>query len=139
MRVPLNAFALLCAAGFANADTVDEADITVELNTVQPVEGGCQLTFVASTAHPEGIANLVFETVLFTTEGTVERLTLFDFGALPAGTPRVRQFVLPELECTDLGQLLFNGVNTCDAAGLDGAACATNLTLRSRTEVELLG
>ncbi|MEM9788609.1 MAG: hypothetical protein AAF801_19075 [Pseudomonadota bacterium] len=139
MRALLIALALFFAASVAIADETGDAGITIDLNTLQPVEGGCQLTFVASTTHADGIDKLVFETVLFTTEGAVDRLTLFDFGEIPARAPRVRQFVLPQLECANLGQLLFNGVNACQISGAENTACATGLTLTSRTDVELLG
>ena len=139
MRALLIALALFFSTSIANADETGSAGITIDLNTLQPVEGGCQLTFVASTAHADGIEKLVFEMVLFTTEGAVDRLTLFDFGEIPARAPRVRLFVLPQLECTNLGQLLFNGVNACQIGGAENTACATGLTLTSRTDVELLG
>ncbi|MEO0918149.1 MAG: hypothetical protein AAFY31_14360 [Pseudomonadota bacterium] len=139
MRTLLTALAILFSASFAHPDEPDGDGIAIELNTLQPVEGGCQLTFVASTTSVGGIEKLVFETVLFTTEGAVDRLTLFDFGEIPAHAPRVRQFVLPQLECTNLGQLLFNGVNACQIDGAESTACATGLTLTSRTDVELLG
>lgn len=66
-------------------------------------------------------------------------LTLFDFGALPAGRPRVRQFVVPGQECAALGSVLINGVVTCTAPGLEATACETGLSVSSRTNVDLIG
>lgn len=138
MRLHLSAAVLL---GLASSLSAQEATtgLSVELNKVSEANGGCQLTFVASTAHAGGIDQVVFETVLFDTAGSVNRLTLFDFGEIPAGRPRVRQFVIPELKCADLGQILINGVNTCDASGKDTADCAAGLSVTSRIEVELIG
>ena len=86
MRALLIALALFFSTSIANADETGSAGITIDLNTLQPVEGGCQLTFVASTAHADGIEKLVFEMVLFTTEGALQTL------AVPGGrcrtTPR---------------------------------------------------
>lgn len=113
--------------------------LSVELNTVAEASGGCQLTFVANTGFAEGVEKAVFETVLFDKAGAVNRLTLFDFGAIPAGRPRVRQFVIPDLACSNLGQILINGVNTCEAPGMKAAACAAGLSVTSRIEVELIG
>jgi len=115
------------------------AGITVELNTVTQAEAGCQLTFVASSGHPDGVESVVLETVLFETSGAVNQLTLFDFGAIPAGVPRVRQFVVPGLQCASLGRLLINGVSACSVPGLDDGACAAGLSMSSRTDVEVLG
>lgn len=146
MRIPcfrLHSAFIVCAvlaAQVAQAQDVRaNARLSVELNTVSQVDAGCQLTFVASSEHPEGMESVVFETVLFETSGAVNRLTLFDFGAIPAGVPRVRQFVVPDLQCASLGRLLINGVSACSVPGLDEDACAEGLSVTSRTEVEVLG
>ena len=67
--------------------------------------------------------------MLFDTSGQVDRLTLFDFGTLPAGRPRVRQFTVSGITCEGLGQILINGAHTCDAASLDDNACEAGLIL----------
>ncbi|MEL6294706.1 MAG: hypothetical protein AAFR10_10615 [Pseudomonadota bacterium] len=122
------------------AEEVDLAGkVAIELNTVSEGEGSCTLTFMVTNGHTVGIDKLVFETVLFDAGGAVDRLTLFDFGALPVGRPRVRQFAVPNLACGDLGRVLFNGLHTCDAADLEIAACADELVPTSRVEIEVLG
>ncbi|MCV6592856.1 MAG: hypothetical protein OIF48_07900 [Silicimonas sp.] len=113
--------------------------LSIELNTITAASGACQLTFVAETSHPDGVEKVLFETVLFDKTGAVDRLTLFDFGKLPAGRPRVRQFLIPDLACADLGRILINGINECQAPGLETDACAAGLRATSRVDVELLG
>lgn len=113
--------------------------LSVELNTLDQSDSGCQLTFLVTTSFQTGIDQLVFETVLFDVAGGVDRLTLFDLGAIPAGKPRVRQFVMPDLQCSDLGKVLINGIPTCTAPGRDAGSCADALTVISRTDVEILG
>ena len=121
----------------------DEVDLTgkvaIELNTVSEGEGNCTLTFMVINGHSVGIDKLVFETVLFDADGAVDRLTLFDFGALPVGRPRVRQFAVPNLTCGDLGRVLFNGLHTCEAEDLNASTCANGLVPTSRVEIEVLG
>lgn len=111
----------------------------LELNTVSEAEGACRLTFLAENALGTDLDALVIEAVLFTTQGTVDRLTLFDFGALPAGRPRVRQFDLGGLSCDALGQVLVNGATECAGAGLAPGACIEALRLSTRTGVEVAG
>ncbi|GGE27527.1 hypothetical protein GCM10011360_14750 [Primorskyibacter flagellatus] len=120
-----------------SADPATDARLTVELNAAQQQEQGCKLSFVVTNAHPGDIAKAVFETVIFDSAGQVSRLTLFDFGALPSGRPRVRQFVIPGTACEGIGQVLFNGADTCDGGG--EGACTTNLTLATRTDIEVTG
>jgi len=115
------------------------AHVSIELNAVQPVEDACRISFLVQNGHDLDIEQAVYEAVLFDAEGRVDRLTLFDFGALPSARPRVRQFVVPGLACASLGRLLINGSETCAGKGLPKGACSKKLDLRSRTDVEVLG
>ncbi|MCU4651385.1 hypothetical protein N8I71_00955 [Roseibacterium sp. SDUM158016] len=125
----------LVAPGLGLAQSNEGQRLALELNRVDPVDGACRLTFLAENALGEEIAALSLETVLIDTSGVVERLTLFDFGALPMDVPRVRQFDVPGLACEALGRVLINGVSECGGVG----NCAERLQLSTRTDVELLG
>jgi len=107
----------------------------LELNRVDAMEGACRLTFMAENTLGSDLDALSLETVLIDRDGQVNRLTLFDFGALPDGIPRVRQFDIPGLGCDALGRVLINGVSQCGPA----EGCADSLEFRTRTDVELLG
>ncbi|MCM2562020.1 hypothetical protein M8756_06480 [Lutimaribacter sp. EGI FJ00015] len=115
------------------------AHVSIELNALEAVKDACRISFLVQNGHDADIEQAVYEAVLFDTEGRVDRLTLFDFGALPSARPRVRQFVLPGLECTSLGRLLINGAETCSGDALPNDACTAGLDLRSRTDIEVLG
>ncbi|KQI73293.1 hypothetical protein AN191_03300 [Loktanella sp. 5RATIMAR09] len=123
----------------ALAEEAQGAYISIELNAVEPVEDACRISFLVQNGHGYDIGQAVYEAVLFDTQGRVDRLTLFDFGALPAARSRVRQFVVPELGCASLGRLLINGVETCAGDNLPAGACSEGLALHSRTGVEVLG
>lgn len=127
--------ALLLSSSLAIAQEATPLRLGVELNRLDQIEDACRLTFMAQNDLGADLTALSLETVLIDGEGRVERLTLFDFGALPAGIPRVRQFDLAALDCADLGRVLINGVAECGAGG----ACADALDLSSRTDVEVLG
>ena len=114
--------------------------VLVELNRTVAQEGACRLTFMAQNNMDTDIEQIVFETVIFTTEGAVERLTLVDLGTLPTARPRVRAFDMTGLACEDIGRVLFNGVDICTGEGLDAATCAGALSPVSRVEgVEVIG
>jgi len=112
--------------------------LMVELNTAQTTQGGCRLSFLIQNEHAAEIS-VVFETVLFTAEGGVNQLTLFDFGALPSNRPRVRQFDVPGVTCEGLGSILINGATSCEAGDLGPAICTDSLMLKTRTSIEMLG
>lgn len=129
-------------AGQALAQEAEDPPSTalfVELNTLSPLDGGCRLTFMATNALGTDVEQLVLETVLLTTDGKVDRLTLFDLRDLPANRPRVRQFDVSGLSCDGLGRVLINGIDTCSGEGLDRATCTDQLDLSTRTDVEVIG
>ncbi|MEM9498761.1 MAG: hypothetical protein AAGA28_12640 [Pseudomonadota bacterium] len=129
----------LPGAGLAQSAQSPPSQLFLELNAVQDVENACRLTFVARNGTGTDIEKAVFETVIFDKSGGVVRLSLFDFRDLPTDRPRVRQFDLSGMACTDVGQALINGANTCVVDGADSAVCQDSLSLGSRLDVELLG
>jgi hypothetical protein len=127
-----------CLAVVAATTTVAqeaEPTLSVELNRIDTLDGACRLTFMVENGLEADLDTLSLETVLIDRDGRVDRLTLFDFGALPAGIPRVRQFDIPGLGCAALGRVLINGVNACGPA----EGCADALHFDSRTDVDLIG
>jgi hypothetical protein len=139
MRIaPLSAaLAALVLAQPGAAQEAGSAGLSIELNAARDGEAGCTLSFLVTNARSGDVEKAVFETVLFDTGGQVERLTLFDFGALPAGRPRVRQFTLPDTPCDGIGRILVNGASTCEADA--PGACTEGLSLSSRSEIEVIG
>lgn len=117
----------------------DVGDLNVELNAADTVGDSCRLTFVLSNRTEQEIERLVAETVLFSDQGGVVLLTLFDFAALPAGRPRVRRFQVPDTSCDRLGQVLINGLDTCTIDGAQSDMCRPALTLSSRVKIRLEG
>ena len=134
---------VLIAVMFGSASLAQEKPtepaLLVELNTAETTTGACRLSFLIQNEHSVGIDQVVFETVLFDANGEVSQLTLFDFGSLPSGRPRVRQFELPNISCDGLSSILINGATSCDAGQLDKTICDSSLELKSRTNIEMLG
>lgn len=119
------------------ATSSDGAKLAVELNSTETLSSGCRLTFTAQNMTGTDLGSVVFETVLFGKDGAVIALSLFDFQDLPNAKPRVRQFDLAGQSCDGIGQLLINGIDTCE--GSTPEACQSVLTLTSRIDVEVQG
>ncbi|MEM9912824.1 MAG: hypothetical protein AAF922_18850 [Pseudomonadota bacterium] len=113
--------------------------VSIQLNAMKEGDNSCALTFLVVNGFAEPIDKVVYETVLFDGDGQVDRLTLFDFGTLPPGRPRVRQFSVGGMTCANLGQILINGSHTCEATSLEEGACEKDLKLDTRTDVEVIG
>ncbi len=135
--------AVLALAGLTGPataqDTTDPGGLQIELNTAADVDGACRISFLVENRLGADLSEAVFETVLFDATGAVERLTLFDMRDLPAGRPRVRQFQIDGIACDGIQRILFNGAQTCKGEGVAKGACMNNLTLTSRSDIELLG
>ncbi|MDA7966492.1 hypothetical protein [Ruegeria sp.] len=133
-------FAGLLPVG-TQAQSVQDApsSLFVELNTVEDIDGGCRFTFVARNGTGQAIDTAMFEAVVFDSSDRVATLSLFNFRELPVDRVRVRQFRIPDLSCSNVGQVLINGVNRCVVGGAESEICSDALSLSSRTEMELLG
>lgn len=123
----------------AQTPAAPEAALTLELNALQAAASGCSLSFLITNQTGTAIDSAIYETVVFDAAGQVALLTLLDFGPLPEGKPRVRQFQLEGQACGAIGRLLINGATTCTAGGLEQESCTKALQVQSRTDVELLG
>lgn len=111
----------------------------MELNALQQIEESCRIVFLAENRLGADLEALAYETVLIGTDGVVDRLTLFDFQALPEGRKRVRQFDLDNAKCGAIGSVLINGAASCSGSGLSGDECIDRLRVTSKTAVELAG
>lgn len=136
--------ACLLVAGFGSVmagepATPSTSGLSIELNTLTQQDGACRLIFLVENTLGADLDNAVFETVLFRTDGSVDRLTLFDFQQLPQGRPRVRQFDIPDTSCDAIGGVLINDVHACRGEGLTEADCINGLNLSSRVSIEVLG
>ncbi|MFQ6554227.1 hypothetical protein AAD018_017935 [Aestuariibius insulae] len=138
MRKNSLVFALAVAASQAMAEDPSDG-LSIELNAIQTEDLSCRLTFVITNGMSTKIEQAVYEIVLFDPDGQVERLTLLDFAALPSELSRVRQFVVPDLTCDQLGRILFNNAHTCISETDNADACSASLQLSSRTQIEVIG
>ncbi|WP_417668892.1 hypothetical protein [Roseibium sp.] len=118
-----------------------ETALSLELNRAAATERGCMLTFVAGNKTGHAISGVAYEFVLFNTEGLVDKMTAFDFGAMPKQKTVVRQFELTGLKCPEIGQILVNGAARCDLVdpqpGSEGT-CIGALAPTSRTDITFI-
>jgi uncharacterized protein (DUF2141 family) len=123
----------------AQAQQADAAALTIELNALQPSEGGCRLSFVATNGLEADIGKVAYEMVLFDAAGLVERMTVLDLNDVPAGKTRVRQFELAGADCAGISRVLVNDAKACEGPGLEPAACIRGLKTTSKTDVPFSG
>lgn len=133
------AFALAAAEPASAEGQTPEPSLAIEINKAEQLEATCRLVFMTYNGLEAELADLSLETVLFDNDGGVERFTLFEFGEVPAGKMRVRQFDLPDTQCSRISKVLINGASACEGEGLAGDECIEHLHATSRIDMEISG
>ncbi|MEI9401271.1 hypothetical protein [Mesorhizobium argentiipisi] len=133
LRLLTSAFAMSLAAVPTWAQSAPAPALSLELNTAQPSEKGCRLTFVVNNALGADLSKAAFEIALFNEAGVVDRLTVLDFKDLPAGKTKVTRFDLAGANCGKLSRVLINSATEC--AGIEPAACMRALKTSTKTAV----
>lgn len=105
---------LLC---LRSATAVD-GSIQVELNKLEPSDGGCRAYLVLENGSSDAYEVLKLDIVIFGTDGVVERRLAVQVAPLPAGKTSLKVFDVGGLPCERIGRLLLNDVLECaDSSG----------------------
>lgn len=128
----------LISSGLTSAALADSAPkgLVLELNKTEDTGAACRLSFVLHNATGADLDAAAYELVLFSADGIINQMSVFDFGSLPADKTVVRQFELQSVACTDAGRLLINGPAGCTGT-TPGDHCQAHLSLSSRTSLAL--
>ncbi|EDQ32861.1 hypothetical protein HPDFL43_07929 [Hoeflea phototrophica DFL-43] len=133
-----SALALMLAFVFQPAaaeETATSQGLSLELNRLEQNGAACRATLVAKNGFENNLDETAFELVMFDKAGLISLMTVFDFGALPAGKTRVQRFDLPQTSCPDLTRILINGVSRCAGTGIDVSRCEMNLSTNNRAGI----
>lgn len=126
---------LLLAATMAAPGLAQEPALGLELNALDPADGGCRITFLATNTLGTEISRAGLEVALFGADGGIDRLVALDLKALTPGKTKVLQFRLADLDCTEVTRVLVNDVSACDGEGTTPAGCLAALRTTNRTSV----
>ena len=129
--------AVSLGAAPASAQTAaPEPHISLDLNALQPSNGGCRLTFVVANNLATPIDRAAYEMALFNKGGVVDRLTVLDFKGLPAGKTKVSRFDLSGVDCANVSRVLINDATECAGASTAPDACLTTLRTDSKSGIQ---
>ncbi|MBX3573123.1 MAG: hypothetical protein KF694_12300 [Mesorhizobium sp.] len=131
----LTSLAMMPLAPASAQTTAPERYVSLDLNALQPSEGGCRLTFVVANDLATTIDRAAYEMALFDKAGVVDRLTVLDFKSLPSGKTRVSRFDLKGVDCANVGRVLINDATECTGPGTAPDACLAALETRSTSGV----
>jgi hypothetical protein len=125
--------ALSCSPVLAQETT--SLSLALELNAIQPADGGCRVTFLATNQLGGQLDRAAVELALFDTAGTIDRIVTLDFKDLSDGKTKVLQFELVGLQCDGLGRLLVNDVSACEGAITPATICLDALETSTRLDI----
>lgn len=118
----------------ASAQVESEA-LVLELNSAQPSDKGCRLTFVVTNRLMGDLSHAAFEIALFNEQGVVDRLTVLDFRDLPAGKTKVTRFDLNGVDCAKISRVLVNHATECVGDKVETTACLRWLDPQSKASI----
>jgi hypothetical protein len=127
---------ILVSPATAAEENQAQAGLSLELNRLEQNGAACRATLVAKNGFEASLDETAFELVMFDKAGLISLMTVFDFGALPAGKTRVQRFDLPQTSCPELTRILINGVSRCAGTGIDVSRCEANLSTNNRAGIE---
>jgi hypothetical protein len=130
----LTAGALLLGLGAA---TAQEAPVSIELNKLEPQGKTCRAYIVIQNKGTNNYQELKLDIVLFKPDGVIGKRFAVDLAPLKADKRTVKLFDIEDTPCEDVGSFLINDVMECKAESGPLTDCLKDLTVSSRTNVEL--
>lgn len=124
---------LLLALGAAAA----EGSIAIELNKLEPQGKQCRAYFVIDNKSSTNFQELKLDIVLFKADGVIGRRFAVDLAPLKAEKRAVKLFDIEDTACDDVGSFLINDVMECKADSGPVPDCLKDITVSSRTSVQL--
>jgi hypothetical protein len=108
--------------------------VAIELNRLEPREGGCQAYIVTRNPGDVRHESLRLDVVLFDRDGVVARRMAVQAGPVPPQKTSVRVFAIDGVACEDAGALLLNDVLDC----AQGQACLDAVAVSARPPLQFI-
>jgi hypothetical protein len=117
--------------------TASEAGIDIELNKMEPHEKDCRAYFVINNKSDKSYDTLKLDLVLFRSDGVIGQRFAVELAPIKPKKRTVKLFDISDTACDQVGSFLINEVIECKAAAGDVSDCLQELSVSSRTDVEL--
>ena len=132
----LAAAALLLACQPAFAET---GRLTIEINKFEEITGGgCRAFFLFQNATPTSFEGFEMSLAIFDKQGVIDRLLSIDAAPLPVARTTLKLFEVPQIACTDIGQVLLHDVPVCKPQNAENTDCYPLIDLSSKTSAQLV-
>lgn len=132
--------AIACAALLISQPVFAETGrLTIEINKFEEIEGGgCRAFFLFQNGTPTSFEGFEMSLAIFNKAGVIDRLLSIDAAPLPVARTTLKLFEVPQIACTDIGQVLLHDVPICKPQNADNTDCYPLIDLASKTSAALV-
>ena len=132
--------AIAAATGMTGLPVVAETGkLTIEINKFEEIEGGgCRAFFLFQNGTPTSFEGFEMSLAIFNKSGVIDRLLSIDAAPLPVARTMLKLFEIPQIACTDIGQVLLHDVPVCKPQNAENTDCYPLIDLSSKTSAALV-
>ena len=113
--------------------------LTIEINKFEEIEGGgCRAFFLFLNGTPTSFEGFEMSLAIFNKSGVIDRLLSIDAAPLPVARTMLKLFEIPQIACTDIGQVLLHDVPVCKPQNAENTDCYPLIDLSSKTSATLV-
>lgn len=114
-------------------------DLTVELNKLEPIDGGgCRAFFLFRNATDMSFDGFAMSLAILDGQGVIDRLLAIDAAPLPVARTTLKLFEIPDIGCDNISEILLHELTSCQPQNADEMDCFPILQLSSRTDALLV-
>lgn len=124
--------------GGATMGLAQDTGLTVELNKLENVEGGCQTFFLFRNDTGQTFEGFEMSLAILTADGVIDRLLTIDAAPIPSNRTTLKLFEIPEMQCNRIGEILLHDIGSCRPQNGEEMDCFSILNLTSRANAPLV-
>ena len=125
-------------AAWPDAAGAQDAGLSIELNKVEDVTGGCRGALVFQNNLGAALDRFNLDLFLFDDAGIIMGRIMIDLAPLRNGKTQVVMFRLSDAPCSGLSRVLVNDIPACRAKEGGEIDCLDGLSVSSRSAVEFV-
>jgi hypothetical protein len=115
-----------------------DAPLMLELNKLEPHNGGCRVYILADNRSETSYLSLKLDLVLFKPDGVIGKRLTVELAPIPAEKRSLRVFDLDTTPCDSIGSTLINEILTCNTPAGPAENCLARLSLKSLAGIQLM-
>jgi hypothetical protein len=119
------------------AFAAEPADLSLELNKLEPGEKGCRAYMVVDNRAETSYSAFKLDLVLFRPDGVIRKRLLLDLAPIKARKRTVKIFTIDDTPCDGFASILINDTAECRADTGPVESCLSRLDLKSLASAQL--